>query len=200
VKSKYIYVDSKGAWYMTKECLWSSEAEITGKVTISDQYEVLEDFFVKFLEVEAPNISMLVDELVSLGRRRASTDKVKAVVWAINSLLETEDNPPLTENLKDANVLPVILRDGSAELRNSKSNFSVIDRQKLADDFKWRAAMLDFNLTEVRNLQLFLKWLGLEKRYLSRTVTEVSRFNGAPGVVVSKSDRVLSCKAHALFR
>jgi hypothetical protein len=187
-------------WHTASDCLWTSAAEITGKAIISDQYKDLEDFFVNFLNVAAPSISMLADQLMELGRVAASPDKVEIVIWAINSMLTSEGSSSASDALKDAKVIPVMLANGLIKLRSSRENFSIIDRQKFADAFKGKAVTLVFNLTQVRNLRPFLKWFGLEKRYLSRAVTEVSRFAGLPGALISNQDRKLSCKAHALFR
>jgi hypothetical protein len=143
---------------------------------------------------------MLARELVKLGRLRASIDRVKAVIWAFNPLLTSEGSLPPSDIFEDARINPVRLRQGSIELRSSKSNFSIVDLQKYADAFTKKAMMADFTLTEVHNLRPFIKWLDLENRYLSRSVTEKSRFDGVPAGRISNPDRDLSCKAHALFR
>jgi hypothetical protein len=63
---------------------------------------------------------------------------------------------------------------GSAEVRfqNCRSNFSIVDRAKLADIFKQHTGLLDFSLEEVLSLAPFLQALGLGNKYLSQLCTE----------------------------
>jgi hypothetical protein len=155
---------------------------------------------VGFLKVEAPNVGMLVDELVELSRVGASVGRVKDVIWALNSLLLTEECPQLPNALAEAKIIPVNLGNAPSKLQSSKSDFFIRDRQKFADAFEGKALMLDFTLKEAHMLQPFLHWMGLENRYMSRAVKEISTFKGSPKAPISSPDRDFRCKAHALYR
>ena len=78
-------------------------------------------------------------------------------------------------SLAQVRFLP-IRRTGpaSTEVRfqNCRSNFSVVDRTKLADIFKENTGFLDFTLEEVLSLAPFLQALGLGNKYLSKLCTE----------------------------
>jgi hypothetical protein len=94
------------------------------------------------------------------------------MIQAINTMdPKREDLTPLEE----VNFLPV-RRTGSpsavVSLQNSRSNFGIIDRTKLAGIFKEYTRFLDFSLEEVRNLEPFLQALDLSKKYLSCLCTE----------------------------
>jgi hypothetical protein len=94
------------------------------------------------------------------------------MIEAINAMNPKRED--LT-SLAKANVLP-IRRTGSASagvcFQSCRSNFSIIDRTKLADIFRPYTGFLDFSLEEVQNLAPFLQALNLSNKYLSNLCTE----------------------------
>ncbi len=78
-------------------------------------------------------------------------------------------------SLADVRFLP-IRRTGpasaEASFQNCWSNFSIVDRTKLADIFKQHTGLLDFSLEEVLSLAPFLQALSLGNKYLSKLCTE----------------------------
>lgn len=190
------------AWLPPSSCLWSTKAQISGKSTISNHYSGLEDFFVDFLDVSTPTIDMLLTELrfqVASRRNQPPFKVVRELIWAVNSLLPCEIPVP-KESLDGYSLFPVRFKGSLVELQSSRKDFAIVDRQKLFDMFNDRAAILDFDLEEVRKLRPFLNWLGLEDRYLSRQVKEKSTLKG--GLLGSNIEltRRVNRQAHAIYR
>jgi hypothetical protein len=82
------------------------------------------------------------------------------------------------EPMRKAKIFPVSYpcKSGQSyrpdELCSLDTEFAIGDRESLETTLRLDVKMLDFNLTEVRRLQPFFKWLMMEGRYLSRCVTE----------------------------
>lgn len=104
--------------------------------------------------------------------------------------------------LVPCNILPVRrVRHGSAEvaLQNCGSNFSVVDRTKLADIFRNHAGFLDFSLEEVRQLDPFLQALDLSKKFLSCVCTEETACSD-DGVLNTDLTQEFNDRAYYLLR
>ena len=146
---------------------------ITGKAILGPLYPVdLRDFFRDGLRISPAVLGTLVQGLCSLAQGQPSIADVKEMIWAISAMdPEKRDLIPLVP----CNILPVRrVRHGSAEvsLQICGSNFSVVDRTKLADIFREHVGFLDFSLEEVRQLDPFLQALDLSKKFLSCVCTE----------------------------
>ena len=146
---------------------------ITGKTTLSPLYPVdLRDFFQDGLKISPAVLGTLVQGLCSLAQGQPSIADVKEMIWAISAMdPKKRDLTPLVP----CNILPVRrVRHSSAEvsLQNCGSNFSVVDRTKLADIFRDHVGFLDFSLEEVRQLDPFLQAMDLSKKFLSCVCTE----------------------------
>jgi hypothetical protein len=138
----------------------------------------LRPFFQDRLRISQAALSTLVEGLCSLAHGQPSITDAKEMIWAISTM-----NPKKSDliPLVPCNILPVKkVRHGSAEvsLQNCGSNFTVIDRTKLADIFREHVGFLDFSLEEVRQLDPFLQALDLSKKYLSRICTEETACSG----------------------
>jgi hypothetical protein len=168
-----IYVPSGPAWFAPSQCIWASPVPITGKAILDALYsDDLRPFFRDRLRISPATLGTLVEGLCSLAHGQPSITAVKEMIWAISAMdLEKSDLIPLIS----CNILPVrTTRLGSAEvsLQSRGSNFTVIDRTKLADIFREHVGFLDFSLEEVRQLDPFLHALDLSKKYLSRVCRE----------------------------
>ncbi len=146
---------------------------ITGKAILGSSYPVeLRDFFRDGLRISPAILGTLVQGLCSLAQGQPSIAVVKEMIWAINAMDPTK--PDLIP-LVPYNILPIRrMRHGSADmsLQNCGSNFSVVDRMKLADIFRDHTGFLDFSLEEVRQLDPILQALDLSKKFLSRVCIE----------------------------
>ncbi|KAL2132354.1 hypothetical protein VTI74DRAFT_3925 [Chaetomium olivicolor] len=188
-------------WYKTSECLWSSTTEIRGRVTLNDDYEDLKDFFVDRLGVSTLTLQMVFDELLRTTPR-TPVREVKHMLWAFNSLLQTEPVRPPSKRLLKARIFPVRCGDEAPVLESTRTDFALIDREHLAEKFRGKINVLDFTLEQVRQLQPFIEWAGLQPRYLSVAIKQITSRppEGGRTRPISVPDRNLKWKAHALLR
>ncbi|KAF7558422.1 hypothetical protein G7046_g5742 [Stylonectria norvegica] len=204
MEEQLIYVTTTNAvkWYTVDQCLWSSATQIRGRVMLNDLYPDLEEFFVNFLGVQPLTLDMVYDELIGKGVREPapSISDVKKDIWAINALLQTSEKPPDAERILKSRIFPVCYPNGRTTLQTARTQFAVLDRKPLGDIFAAQAKFLDFTLDEVRRLKWFLKWLGLDGRYLSVVVKEISTVGGSEMTRLQHPDRDISQKAHDLLR
>ncbi|KAI1132406.1 hypothetical protein F5Y10DRAFT_231100 [Nemania abortiva] len=164
-----------GAWYTAQACVWSSATDLLSKTDLSCHYPDMETAFVTVLGVSRMTLDAAYEELQLKGTSDSTTiDEIKAELWQFNSLLPDARNKPDPSPILDSRVFPVKSPHGSVQLVSAAStDFAVIDRKSLEEKFRGLAKMLDFNLNEVRRLQPFLRWAGLDERRLSVKVTEV---------------------------
>ncbi|KAF4462555.1 hypothetical protein FALBO_10629 [Fusarium albosuccineum] len=198
----YVNIGNTSRWYTASECLWSSATQIRGRVALNDLYPDLEDFFVSFLGVQELTLDMAYDELKEMGARvpSPSITAVKETIWALNSLLVSADDLPDEEPIFVGKVFPVKYPNGSVKLQTGRTQFAITDRKALGDIFAPQAKILDFTLDEVRRLRPFLSWAGLEMRYLSSMVREISTVAGGRMDRLHYPDRDIRQKADGLYR
>jgi hypothetical protein len=181
--------------------LWASATTIRGRITLNDHYEDLEDFFVKVLGVSELSFDMVLDDLIEKGASQASVEEIKETLWILTSLLSfSAPTSSSSERLLKSRVFPVKYPNGQVLLRASNVDFGIVDRQRLGVAFAGKANLLDFRLEEARLLKPLFTWLGLERRYLSNMIKEISRLDGDKPVPISSRDRDIGRKAPALFR
>ena len=183
-------------WTAPSACLWSKDAQVPGKSTISDQYEDLKDLFVGVLNVRIPDLRLLVKELKRVAQSSPSIKDVKSLIWQINIFNPTSED---LDTLQGSKIFPVRRANGRLELRRRLARFSIIDRQPWADAFEGKLDVLDFNLKEVRTLEPFLSSMEV-RGYLSEVVIERSSFQGILPEPSTKRTRDLRRRAYALSR
>ncbi|KAK5652684.1 hypothetical protein OQA88_10278 [Cercophora sp. LCS_1] len=143
-------VDEEGdtAWHQSSDCLWSSATAISGKVVLDNLYADLQGFFVNVL-----------------GVPRMTAEMAKETIMVFNSFLATSpgvfDQGPVLAN----RIFPVRFPGGEVSLCNEADAFSLLDRKPLGETFAHVANFLDFDLQELRRLQPFIRWTGLQDRY-----------------------------------
>ena len=196
----YVVLNGVSSWFKVSQCLWYTATQIRGMIALSDHYGTLKDFFVNFLGVKTLNLQMVFDKLKEQGAGQSSIKEVKKTIWALNSLLQSEKRHPSPKAILESSVFPVRYPDGNVELRTSATAFAIADRKHLYDPFSNQAKFLDFSTNDILRLEHFLKWAGLENRYLSRSVKEISTLRGDPDKPISHPDRDVSPKAHGLLR
>lgn len=202
-ESKPLIFVSRGGrqgWYKTGQCLWSSTADIQGKVTLNGHYEDLEDFFLEVLGVKTLTAQMAYD-----GLKQTTPDapvaRVKNTIESFSSLLRVEPNRHLDPGkLLQAAFLPVRYPDGSVALRSTEVDFAIVDREYLGELFRGRVKLLDYSLEDVRRLTPFLQWAGLEHRHLSRCTREITSASSEARRSIKMRSRRLKSKAHAILR
>ncbi|KAL8345646.1 hypothetical protein RB601_005608 [Gaeumannomyces tritici] len=191
---------SSRGWYKTSQCLWSSTADIQGKVTLNDHYEDLKDFFLEILGVKTLTAQMVYDDLKQTTPE-ASVERVKNTIESFSSLLRAEPSSRLDpRELIQAAFLPVRYPGGPVVLRSAEANFAIVDREYLGELFRDRIKLLDYSLEDVRRLTPFFRWAGLEHCYLSRCTREITSASSESTRPIKMPSRRLRSKAHAILR
>lgn len=144
-------------WAAPSTCLWSKDAQVPGRSTISGQYKDLKDLFVGVLKVKIPDLRLLVEELKRVAQSSPSTNDIKSLIWQINTFAPTTED---LARLRGSKIFPVRKTNGSIELWTRLARFSIIDRQLWADAFDGKLDFLDFTLKEIRALEPFLSGYG----------------------------------------
>lgn len=191
--------NGKAGWYRSSDCLWSSTTEIRGKVTLNGHYEDLEEFFIETLGVKTLTLQMVYDELLQAGPQASPSD-VKAKIWSLNALLETESSYIDPDALKQAHVLPVINPDGTKSLVTASAEFAIGDRDYLTKKFQYRIKLLDYSLKDINRLRKFFEWAKLGHRYLSVAIREFTSVCGETEPLIPRRDRDLKLVAYGLLR
>jgi hypothetical protein len=76
-------------WAAPSACLWSQDAQVPGKCTISGQYKDLKNFFVGVLKVKIPDLRSLVEELKRVAQSSGPIDDIQSLIWQINAFNPT---------------------------------------------------------------------------------------------------------------
>lgn len=168
-----------------------------------EEYEDLQEFFVDFLGVDTLNLQIVYDELLHLGRSPSpSVDQVKQQIQSFNGLLSDVSRYPRVkpEPLRRAKIFPVHIPGGEVKLFTGETNFAIVDRVTLGVCFAGQVKTLDFDLNEVHEIASFIQWLGLEERYLSLSVREISTVDQTDMRPVTPSEDKIRPIAHSLCR
>jgi hypothetical protein len=190
-------------WQKANDCIWSTATGLRGKVNLATQYPALESFFVQKLGIQKLNLRMVYDELLGMEPQHTTTvAEIKAQLWSFNSLLRTEtlggsQTPP---RLLKKSILPIRYPDGQVSLRAADTEFAIRDHKSLGGRFCDKVKTLDFSDREVRSLEPFLKWAGLEDRYISRLVKETTTLGSGDKFPISEQRYDIRKKAHGLLR
>ncbi|KAK8038632.1 hypothetical protein PG993_007043 [Apiospora rasikravindrae] len=199
-----IYVpfdDDTSAWYKPSQCVWSSAARLRGRISLNDEYGKFEDLFVNLLGVRQVDLQMAVDELGEIARNPTATiEEVKESIQTVNSLLPSSSHPPSPQGVVDGRIFPIRTPSGMITVVSKAVEFFIADRESLRSAFQTKVKFLDFSLEEVVRLQPFLEWAGLESRYLSRCVSEMTSFHGGAANPTTNPERQIRNRGHALLR
>ena len=198
-----IYFDHTGTpgWHKPSECVWSDTTHIHGKIAINSQYSDLKDLFVGKLQVPQLDLTMVLDQLLAARSLNIPASEVKELLKTLNSFLRTEATPPRPNRLLNARVFPIREpSSGNVILCKSDTEFALVDREGPPSRFIGLIKVLDFTLQEIRQLKPLIAWAGLESRYLSRCVSEISCLGDGLPRPISQPHRDLKKKAYALLR
>jgi hypothetical protein len=125
--------------------------------------------------VKPVDLKMVYDELLNLAsRENVSIEEAQDLLRVFNSYLFSEKTDLNPGKLLQRKIFPVRGPDGQASLQTSRENFVIIDREGGYSGFRELLHTLDFSLSEICRLRPFITWAGLENRYLSKLVKEVS--------------------------
>ncbi|KAI0835964.1 hypothetical protein F5Y06DRAFT_114649 [Hypoxylon sp. FL0890] len=197
-----VFADTRGQkWYKLSQCLWSAPTSIRGKVNLSAIYgDEMKGLFVEKLGVRMLDANIVYNELLELKPEEATVEHVKDLLRTMNSQLELDAPQGSAADLLKHSIIPVREVGGRVSLQSSGTEFAIIDRKTLGEIFGRRVKALDFTTNEVCMLRPFIKWAGLENRYLSELVKETSVLNSGVKVPISDPTQDISKKAYGLLR
>lgn len=194
-------MDDLPSWHKPSQCVWSKAAQLRGKVSLSEDYEDLERLFTNVLGVRQVDLTMAIDELRKTGNEPSvRVSEVKQSIWTVNSLLSSETSLPDPAGILDVSVFPIRYPQGGVTCSSISTEFFIVDREKLGQDFSTKVKFLDFSLEEVVQLRPFLHWTGLQSRYLSLCIKEVTSFPGEGASLILSPDVQIRYRAHPLLR
>ncbi|KAI1297487.1 hypothetical protein F5Y03DRAFT_386916 [Xylaria venustula] len=197
----YVKVDGLPLWHKPSQCVWSKAARLKGKVSLSEDYENLERLFTEVLGVKHVDLMMAIDALKLLVSHPSPlVQEVKESIWTANSFLSAEEDLPDPSDLLKSSIFPVRYPNGAVTCNPVSTEFFVVDREQLAQNFSNKVKFLDFNLEEVVRLRPFLHWAGLQSRYFSHCIKEVTSFPGEGASLIPSLDLQIRYRAHPLLR
>lgn len=189
------------AWYTASDCLWSSATPIRGKLILNNLYgNDLRDFFVGVLGVSELTAELAYNKLAEKDGPELSVEEAKETLRAFNSFLARGSGGFDPAAIIANPVFPVRFPNGTVSLRTGTEKFALMDRKLLGKDFAALAKFLDFSMEEVRVLQPLFQWAGLEDRYLSKAVEEITSTDTESARPISTPYRDIRRNAHALLR
>ena len=180
-ESALIYVPKKNAWFPPTQCVWvDTSVQIPGKSSIADAYPLKKTFFTTVLKVSEPTVDMYVASLVNGADGKASAAQIKETMRLICDLGLGETDP---SSLDEAKILPIKLANGSRSFAAVSSadgsmDFAIIERTTHSDAFRGKISELDFSIEEIRDTRPLLRAIGLDDRFSSKRVKEVTDVSG----------------------
>ncbi|KAK2591572.1 hypothetical protein QQS21_010742 [Conoideocrella luteorostrata] len=199
----FIYVPTPDgpAWYEPSECVWSNTAKLKGRVSINEFYEDLQELFVDTCGVKVVDLSMAIDQLREVASLRPVSKKdIKTSIWTTNSLLSISSDSAPPGDILESTLFPVRFPNGTVTCCSTTTDFFIADRATLRQSFAQKVNLLDFTLEEVVQLRPFLQWTGLQERYMSLCVREITMCQDEGAMLISRPNRQIHNRAHALLR
>ena len=199
--SALVYIPKENAWCPPSQCVWvESSVKIPGKASIADAYPLKKTFFTTVLKISEPTVEMYVDSLKAEANGKASATQIKETMALICGLGVGETD---LSSLVEAKVLPVKLANGvgsfaSASSKDEFVDFAIMENTIHWDAFKGKIVVLDFSLEEIRDIRPLLLAMGLEERFSSKLVKEVTDVRG--GSQDHEMTRNLRIKSQAIVR
>ena len=199
--SALVYVPEENAWRPPSQCVWvESSVKIPRKASIADAYPLKKIFFTIVLKISEPTVEMYIDSLKAEGKGNASAAQIKETMVLICGLGVGGTD---LSSLVEAKVFPVKLANGVGSLASASSkdefvNFAIMENAIHRDAFKGKVVVLDFSLEEIRDTRPLLLAMGLEERFSSKLVKEVTDVIG--GFQDYEMTRNLRLKSQAIVR
>ena len=199
--SALIYIPKEDTWYPPSKCVWvESSVKIPWKASIADTYPSKKIFFTTILEISEPTVEMYIESLKAGAEGKTSVAQLKETMALICRLGIGGTN---LLGLVEAKVLPVKLTTGltgfaSASSKNKTLDFAIVENLIHWNAFRGKIAVLDFTLEEIRDTKPLLLAMGLEERFSSKVVKEVTDVSG--GFQEHMMTRILRNKSQALVR
>ena len=179
--SALVYISAENAWYPPSQCVWvKPNVKIPGKASIADAYPRLGTFFTKVLHIPKPTVEMYVESMIAEAKGDVSAARIKQTMRLICTLGLGEND---LSSLVEASVLPIKFANGgggfaSASSKDNCVDFAIVNNTIHWDAFEGKIVILDFSLEEIRDTRPLLVAMGLEERFSSKLVNEVTEVQG----------------------
>ncbi|KAL8947441.1 MAG: hypothetical protein Q9222_006278 [Ikaeria aurantiellina] len=178
--SALVYVPREKSWRPPSQCVWvESSIKIPGKACIADAYPLKKTFFTRILKVSEPTVWMYIDALIAGAKGKTSAAQIKETMALICRLgIEENDHSRLT----GAAFLPVKLANGRADFASASPeesiDFAILENAIHQDAFGGKINIVDMTLEELRDTKPLLLAMGLERKFSSKLVKEITNVNG----------------------
>ncbi|KAL8716310.1 MAG: hypothetical protein Q9220_000215 [cf. Caloplaca sp. 1 TL-2023] len=198
--SALVYIPREKSWRSPSQCVWvESNARIPRKACIADAYPLKKTFFTKILNISEPTVWMYMDALIDGANGKVSAVQVKETMALICRLGVGKSD---LSTLIEAAFLPIKLANGRADFASASSgksmDFAILDNALHRDSFRGKTNVLDMTLEEIRDTKPLLLAMGLENRFSSRLVREITNVNG--GSQDYNMTRNIRIKSRAIIR
>jgi hypothetical protein len=196
-------VEGEDCYCQLSKCLWNSPFTLTGYHDLAEIYPTLEDLFTKHLMVKNITPRMLVNEIVRMATlKKPKIRSIKERLIGVGLMFAkagiSEEDESALEALSKVKFLPKKVADGTSVLVAITDEFAIPDHQRYYDALEAHNVLLDFDVADVQILHVLFETLGLEDRYLSMAVKEIST-TGIDCIQDSTLSRQLREKAYALY-
>jgi hypothetical protein len=196
-------VGGKTSYSQLTKCLWNSPFTLTGHHDLAKIYPTLENLFTKHLMVKTITPRMLVNEIVRMATvKKPKIRNIKERLIGVGLMFAkagiSEEDESALEALSKVKFLPKKVADGTSVLVAITDEFAIPDHQRYYDALEAHNVLLDFEVADVQILHVLFETLGLEDRYLSMAVKEIST-TGIDCIQDSTLSRQLREKAYALY-
>ncbi|TGO71885.1 hypothetical protein BELL_0517g00020 [Botrytis elliptica] len=195
--NKLLYYRPYKSWHAPSSCIWATdEIQLPGKISIAAEYKKQSVFVRKVLGIKEPSLEM---HILALQKRALENPTKEGILNELKNICAL--NPAdgiLRDKLSTCKFLPVCETSQMTEWMDVTSNFAIIDRKEYGDIFKNKINILDFSLEEAHSINAILVSLGLEGRYMSKSVKEETKI--ADGLLNDALTKNLRRKAYAICR
>lgn len=202
-KYSLIYLEKERIWVSSKACVWTNSTKVGGLFGISAIFHDLRNFFVETLAVEklavaTPNVETYIKQLLLLvDEASPQIADIKTLISAISALTPTRVSLGALANVK---CLPTLAVGGTIELMRPSEEFFIADRREYESAFRGKVPILDFKLEEIHDIHFLLAAFGLQNRYMSVAVQEVTMHDERSDKVSAALSQTLRAKSKALYR
>ena len=199
--SALVYIPKDNAWCPASQGVWvESNVRIPGKASIAGAHPLLETFFTTILNISKPTVEMYVDSIKAEAKGKPSSARIKETMRLICSLGVRESD---FSSLVEAKIFPVKFANrvsgfASASSKDECIDLAIVENKIHWDAFEGKVVVLDFSLEEIRDTRPFLLAMGLEERFSSQLVKEVTDVRG--GSQDHEMTRNLRSKSQAIVR
>ena len=139
---------------------------------------------------------MLVDEVLDVADQEMP--RIQAIKDLFKELNSFGPRAPALDRLKGAPVIPVKGTDSLVRLVKATDAFAIVDRGQYLKLFANKIPVMDYGQEDTHKLESLISALGLEGRYMSRLVQELSMVNGASNHVALSGH--IKRRAYSIFR